>query len=95
MNNHQQQELVDHQERFKKLENFLKRTGFTGNVPFSLNFSSLPSDEMEKFINEAKAVFAYAFNLPLNHMLELYQLLGVEIDTSDDDDDENIQVLGG
>jgi hypothetical protein len=35
MNNPEDQELFGNQERFKQLQDFLKQTGFTGNVPFT------------------------------------------------------------
>jgi hypothetical protein len=95
MNNSQQQEVVYYEERFKKLRDFLRRTGFTGNVPFSLDFMSLPSNEKAKFIDEARAIFAYLENISPSALLELFQLLNVEYDTSDDDDDDNIEVSGG
>jgi len=87
MNNHQQQESIDHQERFKKLEDFLRKTGFTGHVPFTLSYRSLSSDEKTKFINEAKAVLAHVVSIASDGMIELHQLLNMDMDTSDDDDD--------
>jgi hypothetical protein len=95
MNNSQQQEHADHQTRFKKLQDFLKETGFTGNVPFTLRYSSLSSDEKKKFINETKAVLVHVLNIAPNAMPELFQLLNVEMNTSDDDNDANIDVSGG
>jgi hypothetical protein len=85
MNNSQQQELVDRQERFKKLQDLLKQTGFTGNVPFTLSYRSLSSDEKKKFIDETKAVFAHLFNISPNTVPELFRLLNTEEDTSDDE----------
>jgi hypothetical protein len=95
MNNSQQQELVDHEERFKKLQDLLKQTGFTGNIPFTLNYRSLSIDEKKKFIDETKAVFAHLLNISPNAVPELFRLLDVEEDTSDDDNDTNIQVSDG
>jgi coenzyme F420-reducing hydrogenase delta subunit len=86
MNNSQQQE------RFKQLQDFLKQIGFTGNVPFTLRYSSLSSEEKKKFINETNAVFAHILNIAPNELPELLRLLNIDEDASND---ENIQFLSG
>jgi hypothetical protein len=86
MNNSQQQELVGHQKRFKKLQDFLKQTGFTGNIPFTLHYSSLSSDEKKKFIDETKAVLAQVLNAAPNDVPELFRFLNVGGNTNDDAD---------
>ncbi len=99
---HSQEQIIYYQERIQKLRDFLRRTGFTGNVPFSLNFMSLPLDERTKFVDEARAAFNHVENLSPYALLELFEILDIEYDdTSDDDDDdyedddETIEAVGG
>ncbi len=91
MDNHQQQQPVDLRERNKKFRDILRQSGFTGNVPFTLNYRSLPSDEKKKIIDETKAIFAHIFNIAPNDLPALFRLMNTE-DTSND---VNIQGSGG
>ncbi|CAF4750622.1 unnamed protein product, partial [Rotaria socialis] len=63
MNNHQQdeQQQINQQEKFKMFQDLLKQIGFTGNVPLTLNYCSLPPDDKKNYLEDIKAVIEHCF----------------------------------
>lgn len=90
MNNNQQQENVGHSEQFKKFQDLLKQTGFTGNIPFTLNYRSLSSNEKKKFLDDTTAVIGHIFNIAPNQVPAFCRLLNEIKDTNNDNNDADI-----
>ena len=82
MNNFQPHEIIRFQKRHKKLQKFFKRMGFTGNIPFSLDFESLSAREMVTFINEIKTAYDFVETLPPRAVFKFCDLIDADEDTT-------------
>lgn len=84
------------QKKFQMMVDYLRETGFTGNVPFTSSYRSLSPDEKKKFLNESKTVFGHIFNIAPDVVPELFRFLdAAKADTSDDENDANVETSDG
>lgn len=56
--------------------------GFTGNIPFTLDFESLSAEEILTFINEIKAAYAFVETLSPRAVFKFCDLIDADEDTT-------------
>ncbi|CAF0844474.1 unnamed protein product [Adineta steineri] len=82
MHHFQPHQIIRFQKRHKKLQKFFKRMGFTGNIPFSLDFGSLSARERVTFINEIETAYGFVETLPPRAVFKFCDLIDADADTT-------------